>query len=120
MKYGCVRLGLTLGRPRIEECVVYFLGNKSIRVITFLFAWISLRPRLRLACVKFKPKGPTGKHHGSSSIGRRWAMAFACGKMTGRKFLQVVIKAYIDLIGRNSQAERRMSGGGVESVGLAF
>jgi len=34
-----------------------------------------------------------------------------------QSFLQVVSRAYIDLIGRNSQAERRMSGGRGVSVG---
>ena len=38
-------------------------------------------------------------------------MGFAWGRMVERSFLQLVSRAYIDLIGRNSQVERRMSGG---------
>jgi len=44
-------------------------------------------------------------------------MGFACGRMVERSVLQVVRRAYIDLMGRNSQVERRMSGGRDVSVG---
>jgi len=37
-----------------------------------------------------------------------------------RSSLQVVRRAYIDLMGRNSQVERRMSGGRDVSVGCEF
>jgi hypothetical protein len=47
-------------------------------------------------------------------------MGFACGRMVERNFLQVVIRAYIVLIGRNSHVERRMSGGRDVSVGREF
>ena len=47
-------------------------------------------------------------------------MGFACGRMVEWNFLQVVIRAYIVLIGRNSQVERRMSGGRDVSVGREF
>ena len=88
--------------------------------------FISSRPRISsvsrlwLAFVEFNSKGPAGRYHGSSSISRRRAIAFACGNMTERNFLHAVIMAYIDLIGRNSQVERRMSGGRDARVRLAF
>jgi len=47
-------------------------------------------------------------------------MGFACGRMVERSFLHVVRRVYIDLIGRNSQVERRMSGGRDVSVDREF
>ena len=47
-------------------------------------------------------------------------MGFVFGTMMERSVLQVVIKAYIDLIGRNSQVERRISGARDARVGREF
>lgn len=47
-------------------------------------------------------------------------MGLAFGTMMERSVLQVMIKAYIVLIGRNSQVDRRMSGEKGVSVGREF
>jgi len=75
---------------------------------------------LRLVVVEFNLKGPAGRYHGSSSISRRREIGFACGKMIERNRLQVVMRAYMDRMGRNSHVARMRSGGSDPSVGLAF
>ena len=47
-------------------------------------------------------------------------IAFACGKMMERIFLQVVVRADMDLMGRKSHVERRMSVGRDGSVGCTL
>ena len=84
--------------------------------------FISSRPcmPLGLVVVEFKLKGPAGRYHGSSSISRRREIGFACGKMIERNCLQVVMRAYIDRMGRNSHMARMTSGAIDPRVGLAF
>ena len=85
---------------------------------------ISSRPciswRTFFVVVELRAKGPAGRYHGSSSMRRRRAMGFACGRMVEQSFLQVVSRAYVDLMGRNSQVERRMSGGRDVNVSREF
>ena len=70
--------------------------------------------------VELSAKGPAGRYHGSSLMRRHRAMGLAFGTMMERSVLQVMIKAYIVLIGRNSQVDRRMSGEKGVSVGREF